>query len=355
MPIHIVRVFDTDSTSTSNVVAAMYECEARGANVVNMSLGSTKKSSLFQPALDKILGRNDRILFIAAAGNAGDSSYVWPASMPEFVSVASLDNKKERSFFSQYNNQIDLAAPGSNILSTYPSNRYANFMGTSMAAPHVSAVAAKIWSHKPSMTAKQVRVLLESTAEDLGSKGRDNSFGWGMVDALAAYRVLVPPTPAPTKLPTRVPTNPPTAAPVTPPTSAPSSSAPSSSPSITTPSKPPSNNPSLSPSTIIPTATPCEDTPVSFSWNGKKKRCRNRKIAKDSKLCGKRRIKLLCPETCQACEYKLADASLPFYHGRGKMTTCEKLASLNPKQIEKKCVIQTYYKTCRKTCRTYLG
>jgi serine protease len=69
-------------------------------------------------------------------------------------------------------------------------SNYASFDGTSMACPHVSAVAALIWSHDPTKTASEVRVALESTAEDLGVAGRDNEYGYGLVQAAAACFTL---------------------------------------------------------------------------------------------------------------------------------------------------------------------
>ncbi len=362
MPIHIVRVFHEDSTSTSNVISAMYRCEAVGANVVNLSLGSSSKSSLYQPALNDILRRNKKILFVAAAGNGGDSKYGWPASMPEFISVASVDKDKKRSYFSQYNDQIDLAAPGSSVFSTVPPNGYNYYSGTSMAAPHVAAVAAKIWSHKPSMTADYVRSILENTAEDLGTEGRDNHYGWGLVDALAAYRVVVPPTPAPTVSPTRAPTEMPTSDPTELPSSAPTqaptglptsdptelpSSAPTEAPTI---SFAPSNYPS-----IAPTVAKCRDSPVKFLWYGNARRCRG--IRKNSKegMCKMYRIKLMCPNSCESCgNYKCEDAVLPFYAMRGRTTTCKKLAKKSPEEIKEKCALPKFNRSCRKTCNTCL-
>lgn len=208
MPIYVVRVFDSSgSTSTSNVIDAMYECDNFGANVVNMSLGSSFYNAAYDTAINTILAGNDSILFVAAAGNAGNGSYGYPASIPEFMSVGSVDSSKNRSYFSQFNDEIDIMGPGSSVYSTYPPNSYATLSGTSMATPHVVGVAALVWSHYPSLTATEVRSALEATAEDLGSTGYDVYYGNGLVDAEAAYNyigALYGPTvsPAPTLNPT---------------------------------------------------------------------------------------------------------------------------------------------------------
>ena len=70
---------------------------------------------------------------------------------------------------------------------------YAFFTGTSMAVPHVSGVAALVWSARPELSAAQVRGLLESTAKDLGAPGRDPQTGFGLVQARAALQALPPP------------------------------------------------------------------------------------------------------------------------------------------------------------------
>ncbi|MFU8877620.1 MAG: S8 family serine peptidase [Wenzhouxiangellaceae bacterium] len=71
-----------------------------------------------------------------------------------------------------------------------PADGYASWQGTSMATPHVAGVAALIWSHNPNWTAVQIREAMAATAEDLGDPGRDNSFGWGLVQAAAALDFL---------------------------------------------------------------------------------------------------------------------------------------------------------------------
>jgi len=75
-------------------------------------------------------------------------------------------------------------------IATAPANGYAPFDGTSMATPHVAGVAALVWSHNPSWTAAQIREALTATAQDLGTPGRDNSYGYGLVQAAAALDFL---------------------------------------------------------------------------------------------------------------------------------------------------------------------
>ena len=117
------------------------------------------------------------------------------------MSVAVIDENKAVAYFSQRNSQVDIAAPGVDVLSTVGSN-YAFYSGTSMATPYVSAVAALVWSAMPSATNKDVRSALYSSAEDLGVAGRDDVYGYGLVRAKLAIENLLFGTNMPTPYPT---------------------------------------------------------------------------------------------------------------------------------------------------------
>jgi len=201
VPMHGVRVFGTfPSTSTANIMNAMDECDSWGANVVNMSLGGSDSSNTFREAFQDIINSRDNILFVAAAGNAGNGSYSYPASFPELMSVASVDSSETVSSYSQFNDEVDIAAPGEAVYSTFRNGGYGTYSGTSMASPHVAGVAALIWSYYPNKTADEVRAALESSAKDLGANGYDVYYGHGLVDAVAAKAALgggTPPSPTP--------------------------------------------------------------------------------------------------------------------------------------------------------------
>ncbi|MBN1206885.1 MAG: S8 family serine peptidase [Myxococcaceae bacterium] len=313
--LYIVKIFGNNCSATfgSSITDALNRCVANHAHVVSMSLGgqfsSTTERDAFQGAFDQ------GVLSIAAAGNSGNTAYSYPASYPSVISVAAVDANKQVTSFSQKNNQVDLAAPGASVLSTWPAREsssvtvsgvtyvangvdgaartpgvaaplvdgglcdaagswsgkmvlcergvttfadkvataksggatgailynnvpgpfkgglgtgtstlpavtlsqedgqflkanalsasatvvsqvtrpasgYEHLDGTSMATPHVSGVAALIWSVNPAWTNAQIRQALESTAEDLGTAGRDNSYGYGLVQAKAALDFL---------------------------------------------------------------------------------------------------------------------------------------------------------------------
>jgi subtilisin family serine protease len=309
--LHIVKVFGDDCawTFSSDLVGALNVCRNSGAKIVSMSLGGSFKNRTEDNAFASAYSAG--VLSIAAAGNSGNTQMSYPASYSSVVSVAAIDQNKALATFSQRNKQVELAAPGVAVLSTYvednslavggdkfiansianaakgtatgalvdgggclttgswsgkvvlcergdvsfydkvanvqssggvaaiiynnaPGNfygtlgdgvtstipglslsqedgqalvasslgqsgtatsaagvGYAELDGTSMATPHVSGVAALIWAQAPQKTNAQVRQALLATAEDLGSAGRDNSFGYGLVRAKAALDYLL--------------------------------------------------------------------------------------------------------------------------------------------------------------------
>lgn len=308
LKLHIVKVFGADGWAYSSTLAtAANKCGAAGANVISMSLGGSRSNKTEQKAFDALAAKN--VLSIAAAGNDGTRAASYPAGYASVISVGAVDENKAWASFSQYNNKVELAAPGVNVLSTVPmgagtassltvggvayapggmegspnktatapladfglgdktnaavsgkvcliargsvdfsvkvsncqasggvgavvynnvaggfggtlgttvtnipsvtasdtegaalknqlgqsatvavtATNYAFYDGTSMATPHVSAVAALVWSYFPTCTAAQIRSSLTKSAEDLGPAGRDVKFGYGLVRAKAAH------------------------------------------------------------------------------------------------------------------------------------------------------------------------
>lgn len=188
--LHIVKIFNDSGnwTYASDLIAGIQQCQSGGANVVNMSLGGNSSSTSEQTAMQNFV--NNGIMLVAAAGNAGNSSFSYPASYDAVVSVAAVDASESHASYSQYNSQVELAAPGSAVYSTYPTNTYATLSGTSMASPHTAGVAALVWSFFPSCSNEEIRNALQDTAKDKGSAGRDNFYGFGLVQAKDAVDYL---------------------------------------------------------------------------------------------------------------------------------------------------------------------
>jgi subtilisin family serine protease len=314
--LYIVKVFGDNCawTYSSTLVDAANRCASAGAKVISMSLGGPTKSTTENRAFDSL--NSQGILSIAAAGNAGTSAVEYPAGYASVVSVAAIDDAETVADFSQFNADVEIAAPGVAVKSTIPyiatdtltvdgttysgghieyaaygtangalangglctatnsawsgkvvlcqrgdisfydkvmavqnsggaaaviyNNVSGNFLGTlgegysstipaislsmedgqylvankigatgnlvsnvvwgvsgyeawdgtSMATPHVSAVAALIWSYNPALTNAQIRTAMTSTAKDLGAAGRDVYYGYGLVQAKNALDYL---------------------------------------------------------------------------------------------------------------------------------------------------------------------
>lgn len=310
--LHIIKVFDPDGWAySSTLAAAVAACEDAGADIINMSLGGPIPSLLERIAFFRSFYLNG-VLPIAAAGNNGNQRNHWPASYDTVISVAAIDQNSAIADFSQYNDQVELAAPGVEVLSTVPQGAgrsgevtvgtnsytghpmegspigtvtgnlvncglatdactaannaicliqrgditfaakvlsceaggglgaiiynnepgsllgtlgdtvttipsigvtdingvamlsqlgqtaaieiiatdYSYFDGTSMATPHVSGVAALVWANNPNCDNRAIRAALIQTAQDLGDSGRDNFYGYGLVQARAASDYL---------------------------------------------------------------------------------------------------------------------------------------------------------------------
>jgi thermitase len=171
--------------STSDVANCIRWAHDKGAKVISMSLGGGASTTLQQAVQYAWAnGGPSGSVIVAAAGNDGDSTLNYPAAYAEVVSVAATDNRDQRASFSNANSDVEIAAPGVNVLSTYDGSNsdYTTLSGTSMATPHVAGVAAIIWDRYPAATASTIRSKLDASVDDLGPAGRDASFGFGRVN-----------------------------------------------------------------------------------------------------------------------------------------------------------------------------
>ena len=162
----------------------------QGANIISMSWGSYFHSELIYEAIQ--YAYNTGVLLVAAAGNDAWSLKHYPAAYNEVIAVSATDEFDEPAKFTNFGDWIDVAAPGVRIYSTVWNDSYDYMSGTSMSTPHISGVAALIWSQFPDMTRDQVCTQLLRTADDLGDSGLDEFFGHGRVNARNAVEHLLP-------------------------------------------------------------------------------------------------------------------------------------------------------------------
>jgi subtilisin len=183
--LHAVKVLDDYGMGyTSDVIEGLEWCAKNHIRVASLSLGGGGTTSL-KDACDQAFAAG--VLLVAAAGNAsGPVSF--PAAYPSVVAVSATDAQDKLAYFSNFGPEIALAAPGVDIYSTFKGGAYATLSGTSMACPHVTGAAALVWATGAGSNAA-VRNTLTSAAEDLGTVGRDPSFGYGLVDAQKAVSV----------------------------------------------------------------------------------------------------------------------------------------------------------------------
>ena len=168
--------------TTASVIAAISYAEANGASICNLSLGTSNND----PALYQTIA-NSNMLFVVAAGNDGqnlDQRASYPASydLENLITVGNLNYDGTLHYSSNYGkNSVDIAAPGSYILSTTTNNGYSYMTGTSMSAPFVSAAAALVYSRYEHITLADVKEILLSSAEKLESLD-GVVFSGGMLD-----------------------------------------------------------------------------------------------------------------------------------------------------------------------------
>lgn len=175
---------DNGSGSYSWVANGIVWAANNGAKVINMSLGGPSASQALEDAINYAWGKG--VIVVAAAGNENTSNPSFPAYYPNVIAVAATDESDNRASFSNFGNWVDIAAPGVNILSTYPrsgkTDRYAYLGGTSMASPFVAGLAALVWSTSHGTDNSSVRSQIESTADTLN----DTSIGAGRINAAKA-------------------------------------------------------------------------------------------------------------------------------------------------------------------------
>ncbi|MCX7748254.1 MAG: S8 family serine peptidase [Clostridia bacterium] len=176
---------------TSDAILAIEYAKSMGVKILNCSWGGAE----YNPALKEAM-QNSGILFVCAAGNNGNdiSAYpIYPASLdlPNIVTVAALDNTGKLASFSNYGNKVHIAAPGQNILSTVPENKYSQLSGTSMAAPYVCGIASLLKSKESELAVEEIADRIKKNVV-VSSKltGKVNSNGRS--DAHASLTNIVP-------------------------------------------------------------------------------------------------------------------------------------------------------------------
>ncbi len=192
LAIHAFASNGTDSAqaTSEHILAGIDWAIQKGAKIINMSFAGPDDPML-QLAMQK--ARDKGIVLIAAAGNMGPKSPpLYPAADPNVIAVTATDVNDQILPQANQGPYIAVAAPGVDILEPGPNGTYQVTTGTSVAAAHVSGVAALLLEHDPKLSADAVRDILTSSATHHTPKGRDDQFGYGLVDP---YQALTAPDP----------------------------------------------------------------------------------------------------------------------------------------------------------------
>jgi subtilisin family serine protease len=186
---------DSGSGSWSSVAAGLDHCINTKPDIVSMSLGGQSPSPILESRIKTLYDMN--IPVVCAAGNSGNNGVNWPAAYAETIAIAAFDKNGKVASFSSRGEAVEWAAPGVNIYSTYLRNTYASLSGTSMACPFmVGVIALMLSKHKKQeqetgkndcKTVEEIREHLKKYTMDKGRLGRDNDWGYGVIDIDAMF------------------------------------------------------------------------------------------------------------------------------------------------------------------------
>jgi hypothetical protein len=191
-----VRAFDDAPAgahaTTDRILDGLQWVAGSGARVVNMSFTGPADTSIHDMVASL---RRKGLVLVAAAGNDGPRApAAYPAAYPEVIAVTATDADDHLLKVANHGGYVAVAAPGVDVFVAAPGGAYDFTTGTSVAAAHVSGLAALLIARNPGLTPDAVQSVLMKTAKDLGPRGRDDEFGAGLVDAYEAVLTQAPAT-----------------------------------------------------------------------------------------------------------------------------------------------------------------
>jgi len=180
--------------SWDTITKGIYWAIENKMKIISMSLGGPNDYKPLHIAIKKAV-END-IIVVVAAGNEGDGNintneFSYPGDYNEVITIGAIDPEKHLANFSNTNDEVKITAPGVDIYSTLPKGNYGILSGTSMACPFVSGIIALMLSENPSLSKWQIETYLYQTAEEKGPKGKNDGFGWGIINPDGIFKSLV--------------------------------------------------------------------------------------------------------------------------------------------------------------------
>lgn len=197
MPVRVTNSTDGYAQWSAMANGILWAAD-HGADVVNISYDVSTGGSTLNNAAQYFRGKGG--VTVVAAGNANtDGGY---SDNPYMITVSATDSNDNKASFSNYGNQIDVAAPGAGINTTYINGRYASASGTSFSSPAAAGVVALIMAANPYLTPDEVEAVLEQSADDpIAGTDWSKYFGWGRVNAAAAVQLALQTTTVDTTAP----------------------------------------------------------------------------------------------------------------------------------------------------------
>ncbi len=194
MPLRVVN--ESNLNPDILVAEAIRYATDNGANIISISLGiydeeitNSTSYQLVEDALQHAFSMG--VLIVASAGNDyPDGPVTRPANNDNVIAVGAINSAKAIASFSCQGPEIDVVALGVKVNSTIPYNTFGFSSGTSMAAPHVSGALALMLSYDPTLNNTEARMILQQTAEDLGTPGRDDLYGFGLINLTRAFEYI---------------------------------------------------------------------------------------------------------------------------------------------------------------------
>lgn len=177
------------SSYLSDVIRAIDYAIEKKVDVINLSMGSSSLSNIENRAIQKAIEAG--IVVVASAGNEGSNVYDFPASYDNVISVGSIYSNNSVSSFSNYNDKIDVVAPGEEVISCSLNDLYTYNTGTSFSAPIVASIAGILKGIDPTLTPNEIEEIIRSTAIDQGSGGKNNYYGYGLANLYHAVEKVL--------------------------------------------------------------------------------------------------------------------------------------------------------------------
>ncbi len=182
-----VRVLDaTGAGSDATVANGIVWAADQGAAVINLSVGSPDNSPAEAAAVAYATQRGAVVVSATGNNRAGGNPVMYPAALPGVLGVGASTKEDRVAGYSGSGSYVDVAAPGTGILSTYQATAYRTQDGTSMACAYASAAAALVKAAAPRLGPAEVMNVLQRSARDLETAGRDNLSGYGLIQPVAA-------------------------------------------------------------------------------------------------------------------------------------------------------------------------